>query len=234
MYNVIHAWRPTYRRSQTHAGGRAASRSSDECPRGACEARGCCLVGGAAKMSGRMGPVEFLTFKASGQGATTHERGARDLRPGLRGIRLQTAAPQTSSAMRRDRMASTAKNRSTTSLPSLLGLTPWRLPSVASGKPQDDDSRVLNRAGSTLAGPCFGLENGVHPILRHIGDRSKGQLGTPVGSNEPTLSAEPSGRRRRVGPAVRWVECSSEPEAVLDTSRPPNNGRSVFRAVVYG
>jgi hypothetical protein len=165
MYNIIHAWRPSHRRSQTDTGGRAASRSSDARPRGACEARGSGFVGGASKVSRRMGPVEFLTFKTSGQGATTHERGARDFRPGLRGIRLQTAAPQTSSAMRRHRMASTSRNRSTTDLPSLLGLTLRRLPSVASGKPQDDDSRVLNRAGSTLAGPCFGLENGVHPNL---------------------------------------------------------------------
>jgi hypothetical protein len=162
MYNVIHAWRPTYRRSQTHAGGRAASRSSDECPRGACEGRGRWLVGGASKVSGRMGLLEVFTLNARRQAAATHERGARDLRPGIRGIRLQTAAPQTSSAIRRDRMASTAKDRSTAGVPSLLGLTPWRLPSVASGKPQDDD---LNRAGSTLAEPCFGPENGVHPKM---------------------------------------------------------------------
>jgi hypothetical protein len=164
MYNVIHAWRATHRRSQTHAGGRAARRSSDEYPRCACEARGCWLVGGASKVSGRMGLLEVLTLNARGQAAATHERGARDFRPGLRGIRLHTAAPQTSSAMRQHRIAS--RNRSTTDLPSLLGLTLRRLPSVASGKPQDDYSRVLNRAGSTLAGPSFGLENGVHPIER--------------------------------------------------------------------
>jgi hypothetical protein len=44
-----------------------------------------------------------------------------------------------------------------------LGLTFRRLPSVASGKPQDGNSAVFNRAGSTLAAACFGLENGVHP-----------------------------------------------------------------------
>lgn len=163
MYNIIYAWRPTHRRSQTDAGGRAARRSSDERPRGAGEARGSCLVGGASKVSGRMGPAEFPALETSGQGATTHETGARDLRPGLRGIRLQTAAPQTSSAMRRYRVASTAKDRPSTRLPSLLGLTLWRLPSVASGKPQTGHSRLLNRASSTLAEPCFGPENGVHP-----------------------------------------------------------------------
>jgi hypothetical protein len=47
--------------------------------------------------------------------------------------------------------------------PHLLRLTFRRLPSVASGRSQDCESSAFNRAGSTLAEPCFGLENGVHP-----------------------------------------------------------------------
>jgi len=61
-------------------------------------------------------------------------------------------------------------SRSTTAQifsPPLLRLTFRRLPSVASGKPQDGDGSVFNRAGSTLAEACFGLDNGVHPS-RHL------------------------------------------------------------------
>ena len=47
--------------------------------------------------------------------------------------------------------------------PHLLKLTFRRLPSVASGRSQDGESSVFNRAGSTLAEAGFGLENGVHP-----------------------------------------------------------------------
>ena len=47
--------------------------------------------------------------------------------------------------------------------PHLLRLTFRRLPSVASGRSQDGESSVFNRAGSTLAEAGFGLENGVHP-----------------------------------------------------------------------
>jgi hypothetical protein len=44
----------------------------------------------------------------------------------------------------------------------LLRLTFRRLPSVASGRQHQDEGNVFNRAGS-LAEPCSGLENGVHP-----------------------------------------------------------------------
>ena len=63
-------------------------------------------------------------------------------------------------------MASTDKSKPTPSRQPSLRLTFRRLPSVASGRQHVGDEEVFNRAGSTLAVPCFGLENGVHPT-RH-------------------------------------------------------------------
>jgi len=54
--------------------------------------------------------------------------------------------------------------------PHLLKLTFRRLPSVASGRSQDGESSVFNRAGSTLAEAGFGLENGVHPKEQRADD----------------------------------------------------------------
>ena len=185
MYNITHGRRPTHQRSQVDAGGRAPGRSSDARPRGACEARRGSLVGGASKVSGRMGLLAVLTFHARGEAAATHERGARDLQPGVRSIRLQASAPHAAPAMNQHQMVSPTRNRSNTALPSLLGLTFRRLPSVASGKPQDGDGSVFNRAGYTLAEARFGLEKGVHPrgaILRRSGKL------THLCSAETTLS----------------------------------------------
>jgi hypothetical protein len=163
MYNITHARRPTYRRTQAGAGGRAPGRSSDARTQGACEARGRWNIGGASKVSGRMVARQALTSNAGAQAAATHETGAGDLRSGLRSIRVQASASHAASVMSRKRMAPAAVNPSTADLPSLLDLTFRRLPSVASGKPQDADSSVFNRVGSTLAVACFGLEDGVHP-----------------------------------------------------------------------
>jgi hypothetical protein len=194
MYNITHARRPTYRGSQADAGGRAPSRSSDACSRGTCEARGRWLVGGASKVPGRMDQVLVSQVRATG--TASHERGARDLRPSLRRVRIQAAAAQTASAMTRQQLAltSTERNLSTTGLPPLLGLTFRRLPSVASGKPQDGDSTVFNRAGSTLAAACFGPENGVHPRwLSHI--RTTSMTSNIVTSRNAMYSSCPVGRR---------------------------------------
>jgi hypothetical protein len=60
-------------------------------------------------------------------------------------------------------MTSTRNNMPWPGRQALLSLTFRRLPSVASGKTQISDGSVFTRAGSTLAEPCFGLENGVHP-----------------------------------------------------------------------
>lgn len=163
VYNIIHAWRPTHRRSQAEACGRAAGRSADAHPRGPCEARGSRLLGGASEVSGRMGFLKVPTFDARGQATTAHERGARDLRPALRSIRLHAARPSAAPAMRRHRRTSSARSQWSRVRPSPHGFTFRRLPSVTSGKPQDGDRGVLIRAGHTLAQACFGTENGVHP-----------------------------------------------------------------------
>ena len=156
MYNIIHVWRPTHRRSQADPRGCAPGRPSDARPRGTCEARGCWLVGGASKVRGRMGLLEVLTPHARATSTSSHEKGARELRSGLRGVWTQASAPQTASTMKR-------RERTSSCRPSLLRLTFRRLPLVASGRQHVGDGEGFNRAGSTLAVPCFGLENGVHP-----------------------------------------------------------------------
>jgi len=63
---------------------------------------------------------------------------------------------------------SSPSTKARTFSPSLLRLTFRRLPSVASGRQHDGEGDAFNRAGSTLAEPCLGLENGVHPSPRTI------------------------------------------------------------------
>ena len=163
MYNITHAGRPTYRRTQADAGGRTPGRSSDARTQGTCEARRRWIVGGTSKVPGRMGTLQVLISNAGAKAEAAHETGAGDLRTGLRSIRVQASAPQTAWAMSRQRTASTAANPSTADLLSPLSLTFRRLPSVASEKPQDGDNSVFSRVGSTLAVASFGPENGVHP-----------------------------------------------------------------------
>jgi len=93
--------------------------------------------------------------------------------------------------------------------PHLLRLTFRRLPSVASGRSQDGESSVFNRAGSTLAEAGFGLENGVHPRRE---DRQRVALpatGFGSGFSDPVqpairaVSPRDAGAQRRGHVAVR-------------------------------
>ena len=63
-----------------------------------------------------------------------------------------------------DTMTFNPMTKPSTKCQSAIRLTVPRLPSVASGQHYDD---VLNRAGYTLAVPCFGPKNGVHLTPRY-------------------------------------------------------------------
>ena len=96
MYNITHARRPTDRRPKANARGGTPGGTPDACARGAREARGHWLVGGAAKVLGRVGFVDLSTRIAAPR-TTSHERRARDLRPSLRWS--QTQATKTASTV---------------------------------------------------------------------------------------------------------------------------------------
>src|SRR3990172_3807073 len=99
MYNITHGRRPTHRRSQADPRGRAPGRPSDARTRGTCQARGCWLVGGAAQVRGRVGFVNALPPYVRATPTASHDKGARNLRSGLRGVRTQAPPPQTASTM---------------------------------------------------------------------------------------------------------------------------------------
>jgi hypothetical protein len=165
MYNVIRACRTTDRRPQANPRGRAARGASDARPQGACQARGSRFIGGSSQVHGRMG-LQFCLPRAA-SAPTSHQSGARDVRSGLRSLRVQASPRPTASTMRqRTSLCSAGENMLSASRPLLLKLNVRRLPSVASGRQDNRNSEFFNRAGSTLAGPCFGPENGVHPSLR--------------------------------------------------------------------
>ena len=70
-----------------------------------------------------------------------------------------------------DTMMATAKNKLSTDFQSAINCVPERSLLGAFGKQHHDyDHDVFNSAGSTLATPHFGPENGVHltdPSIRH-------------------------------------------------------------------
>jgi hypothetical protein len=113
-----------------------------------------------------------------------------------------------------------------------------RLPSVVSGKPQDADSSVFNRVGSTLADACFGLENGVHLRARGrpststcltIGDRS---LNPPARTQSrdqartPSADASPSGRSPCSRPALSGFSRDGSPGLRLRRDARPRSKAS--------
>ena len=98
MYNITRARRPTDRRPEADAGGRTPRRLPDACTQGTREARGYRVVGGAAEVRGRVG-LDVLPPCVRAPRTASHERGARELRSGLRGVWTQAQAPQAASAV---------------------------------------------------------------------------------------------------------------------------------------
>jgi hypothetical protein len=169
MYNIIRACWPTHRRPQANPRGRASRGASDARTQGACEARGSWFIGSSSQVHGRMG-LEFCFPHARASAPTSHQSRARHVRSGLRSLRVQASPRPTASTMRqRTSLCSAGENMLSASRPLLLKLNVRRLPSVASGRQDNRNSEFFNRAGSTLAGPCFGPENGVHPSGRPAG-----------------------------------------------------------------
>ena len=222
MYNITDAWRPTHGRAEADAGCRTSGRPSDARARVTCKTRGRRAVRGASSVPGRVGSSQVLGLTVAIEAAEAHDRGSRDVRSALRGVRLQAASPQAATltrppvALRRTRHASP------------LCLTFRRLPSVASGKPQHSDSGVFNRAGSTLAEACFGLENGVHPTgyvaeAAKAGKPStkpvvKSALATHVEAN-PSGVAKPSSIDLAQGTVERTSRLSELQVRITDPNR---------------
>src|SRR3990172_8908465 len=99
MYNITHGRRATHRRSQKDPRSRATGCPSDARTRGTGEAGGGWLVGGAAEVRGRLGFVCALSPYVRATPTASHDKGARNLRSGLRGVRTQAPPPQTASTM---------------------------------------------------------------------------------------------------------------------------------------
>ena len=98
MYNITHARRPTDRRPEANARGRTPGGPPDACARGAREARGHWLIGGVAKVLGRVGFVDLPT-RLGAPRTTSHERRARELRSSLRCVWTQTQATKAASTV---------------------------------------------------------------------------------------------------------------------------------------
>lgn len=150
MYNITHARRPTHRRSEADARGRAPGRPSEARPRGTCEARRYRVVGGAAEVRGRMGVVDVLPHLRAARTAS-HERGARELQSGIRGVRTQAPAPQTASRMRHRQ-----------------GIGLFQL-STETDQPQQLSWRSRGRSSKRRSLPHFaaGVRTQSHPSVRH-------------------------------------------------------------------
>ena len=102
MYNITHGPRATHRRSQKDPRSRATGCPSDARTRGTGEARRYRVVGSVAEVRGRVGLVDFLLPPHVRTTRTaSHQKGARNLRSGLRGVRTQAPPPQTASTMTR-------------------------------------------------------------------------------------------------------------------------------------